>query len=206
MKKTSTGGLSRDGLIEQIWFWGSVGFILTYSMGVVRTVTGIGLPKRFLHICSCLCLIATYGACIFFKSSAINIQKLLKDGNFRCLLVACSLLGVSGMAIPMLPFLLMSSLSVTGYVVKNKGKFEKSPILQTSLNLSEQKTYITLVALKIEVLSLPLIFLQLVLGNADLFVLVSYTSMVWFEYTTNPRMRTAVQEIGSAMDAIAYSQ
>ncbi|KAH9386914.1 uncharacterized protein NEMAJ01_1810, partial [Nematocida major] len=41
---------------------------------------------------------------------------------------------------------------------------------------------------------------------ADLFVLVSYTSMVWFEYTTNPRMRTAVQEIGSAMDAIAYSQ
>lgn len=205
MKKTRVGEFTKDIFIEMVWLWGSIGFILSYAMCVIKTTTGLGLHRRFLHIVSCLCLIVTYGACIFFKSSAINIQKLLKDGNFRCLLVACSLLGVRGMIIPMLPFLLMSALSVTNYIIKNKGKYDKTSMLQASMNLAAQKDHITLLALKIEVLSLPLIFLHLILGTADLFVLVSYASMVWFEYTTNPRMKVAVREIVESTDAIAES-
>ncbi|KAI5190011.1 hypothetical protein NEMIN01_0796 [Nematocida minor] len=205
MKKTNISAYTKDFFIEVVWFWSSVGFILTYILTGVKTTTGFGINRKFLHVVSCLCLIATYASCIFFKSSAINIQKLLKDGNFRCLLVACSLLGVSGMLIPMLPFLLMSSLSVANYIIKNKGKFDKTAAMQTSLNLIAQRDQIMLVALKIEVLSLPLLFLHLILGTADLFVIVSYASMVWFEYTTNPCMKKAAHEIVGSMDKIAAS-
>lgn len=205
MKKTNLSAYTKDFFIEMVWFWSSVGFLMAYAMLALKTVIGLGFNRKFLHIISCLCLIVTYGSCIFFKSSAINIQKLLKDGNFRCLLVACSLLGVDGMLFPMLPFLLMSSLSVSNYIIKNKSKYEKTPILQTSLNMSAQKDRIMLYALKIEVLSLPLVFLYLILGTADLFVFVSYASLVWFEYTTNPSMRKAAKEILETVDRAAES-
>lgn len=195
MKKTNLNTYTKDFFIEMVWFWSSVAFILFYAMTGLKTVTGFGLNRKFLHILSCLSLTVTYGSCIFFKSSAVNIQKLLKDSNFRCLLVVCSLLGVDGMLIPMVPFLLMSSLAIASYIVKNKNRFEKAPVLQTSLSMVSYKDQITLMALKIEVISLPLIFFYLLLGSADLFVFVSYASLVWFEYSTNPCMKKAVQEI-----------
>ncbi|KAI5134382.1 hypothetical protein NEAUS04_0149 [Nematocida ausubeli] len=202
MKKGAKG---KDFLIEQIWLWSSISFITIYSMILVKVISGLGINKRVLHIGSCLSLIATYSSCIFFKSSAINIQKLLKDGNFRCLLVACSLLSVRSMVIPMMPFLLMSTLSVAGYINKNRSKFEKTSVVGAAHNLAIQKDQITLFALKIEVLSLPLIFLHLVLGSADLFLFVSYASMVWYEYTTNPRMKSAVYEIIEVIDRLVGS-
>ncbi|KAI5128632.1 hypothetical protein NEPAR04_1003 [Nematocida parisii] len=202
MKKSTVG---KDFLIEQVWLWSSAVFMCVYSMLVVKAITGLGINKRVLHIVSCLSLIVTYSSCIFFKSSAINIQKLLRDGNFRCLLVACSLLSVRSMIIPMLPFLLMTTLSVAGYVIKNKNKFEKTQIIGVAQNLICQKDRVNLLALKIEALSLPLILVHLIFGTADLFVFVSYASMVWYEYTTNPRMKSAVYEIIEVVDRLVGS-
>ncbi|KAI5184289.1 hypothetical protein NEHOM01_0034 [Nematocida homosporus] len=202
MKKSTLQSLYKEALIKRIWLWCSMGFVLVYSMLVIKTFLGIGLNKRVLHVLSCLCLLVTYGSCVFFRTNAINLQKLLKDGNFRCLLVAGSFLGMNSALIPMFPFMLMTTLSVAEQVVKERKKFAKTSLLDASLRLTSRRDEVTLFALKVEVISVPLLVLHLLTGNADMFSVVSYASMAWFEYGSNPCMQRAVRELVGSLDRI----
>ncbi|KAI5180427.1 hypothetical protein NEOKW01_0731 [Nematocida sp. AWRm80] len=197
--------ITKERLLESAWLWSSILFIAIYSVSTVKGLLGMSTGRRVLHIICCFCLMVTYGSCVFFKTSAVNIQKLLKDSNFRCLLVACSLLGMKGATIPMLPFFIMSSLSVAGYIAKNKKTWENTGILRTAVMLSRKRDELTLLAYKIEILSVPLLLVHLVFGNSDLFVVASYMSMTWHEYNTNLCMRRAVVEIITTMDTLMRS-
>ncbi|KAI5172788.1 hypothetical protein NEFER03_1820 [Nematocida sp. LUAm3] len=205
MKKSSAEGLYKEALMTKIWLGCTFGYILLYIMSAVKILLGVGAPKRLLHVLSCFCLIVVYGTCLFFRSSNINLQKLLKDGNFRCLLVACSFLSMKGALVPMLPFMIMSAISISEYVVKNRKMFLNTSLLDTSMAVASRRDEITLFALKIEILSVPLLLLHLLTGGTDLFSVVSYSSMVWFEYTTNPCMKKAVNEISAVVEGIVYS-
>ncbi|OAG29487.1 hypothetical protein NEDG_00620 [Nematocida displodere] len=205
MKKTNAQTLGRDNMLEQAWFWGNGVFIVVFSMSIIKAAMRLGFNQRFLHILSCLSLMVSYGSCVFFKTPAINIQKLLRDGNFRCFLVFCSFLTMRGSLVPMIPFLLMSCLSLSSYILKNKKLYENSLLMGASQNIASKRDQITVLALKIEVLSVPLLVLHLLTGNADLFAVVSYASMAWFEYTTNPSMKKAVTEIVAKIDKTVES-
>lgn len=71
--------------------------------------------------------------------------------------------------------------------------------------IAGRRDEITLFALKVEVLSVPLLLLHLLTGGTDLFSVVSYASMAWFEYSTNPCMKKAVKEIVMSIEHVVYS-
>ncbi|KAI5191372.1 hypothetical protein NECID01_1441 [Nematocida sp. AWRm77] len=206
MKKSTAGhSLTKNDYIQGAWLGGSLGFIFAYVLVVVKTVFGLGLGKRVLHLLCCSMLMLTYSSCVFFKTPVINIQKLLRDGNFRCLLVACSLLSMKSAVVPIFPFFLMSVLSLATYVVKHKQKFEKTNAIKAAVALSSKRDELTLLAFKIEIISVPLLVLHLLAGTADLFVVVSYTSLAWFEYNTNPCMKKAARDIIESIDSVVES-
>jgi len=207
MKKPTTTrtnalkSLNKEALIRSSWLASAFGFVFLYVGLVLKTVLGFGLNARVIHALCCVSLIVMYGACICFKTPSVNAQKLLRDGDFRSLLVACSFLGMRRALVPMLPFFFLSCLSISAYVVKNRKMFEKSPLFEHSLSLSSRRDEVTLLAFKIEIVSIPILFLFMLMGAADLFVVVSYISLVWFEYNTNPCMKKAVKEVVSLLDS-----
>lgn len=205
MKKSVLEAMYKDRMVTNAWMWCTTGFILVYTVTIIKALTGIGINLRALHVISCMLLMVTYGSCVFFRSNVINLQKLLRDGNFRCLLVACSFLSLRRAIIPMFPFFVMGMVGIAEFVVKNKKRFMNSPLLDASIGLSGRRDDMTLFALKVEALSVPLLFLHLFTGGADMFSVVSYASMAWFEYETNPCMKKAVSEIISVIDTMIAS-
>lgn len=204
-KILGVSGYTKEKIVEQIWLCGTSVFVCAYLASVLKALFAGGSPGRLLHTLCCVSLMTVYGSCVFLKTPAINIQKLLRDGNFRCLLVFCSFLGIQSALIPLLPFLFMSALSFASYIIRNKAMFKNKVVLNSSAAILKMKTEITIIALKIEVFSVLLLFVSFLFLRADLFAVVSYSSMAYFEYITNPCMRQAVSEMLQSLDGLVSS-
>lgn len=195
----------KDNVLESAWFWGNLTFIACYLLSLLKSTGVLPIKKRAMHILSCSSLIAAYGSCVYSKNRELVLERLIKDGNFRCLLVFCSLLTLHSAIIPMFPFFIMSILALSTHVLKNRKIYEGKGFFFMCKFLVSRKDEAVLFAYKLEVLCVPLLLAYLLIGSADLFSAVSYAGMVWFEYNHNPLMRKAISELRANLDSIAFS-
>lgn len=204
-KPSGAQSLSRESVLEMTWIWGTVSFLAFYLLSMLRMAGVLSVKKRAIHVLCCLSLIASYGSCVYSKTPDLNMQRLLRDGNFRCFLVFCSLLTMKTAVFPLLPFFIMSAFSLSSYVLKNRKAYERRGFFSACKGFAIYQDEGVLLAYKMEGLCIPLLLAYLLTGHTDLFVLVSYSSMVWFEYNSNPMMKKAVSELRRSADQMAKS-
>jgi Transmembrane protein 33/Nucleoporin POM33 len=195
---------ARSENLERAWIMGNISFIALYTISLLGMLGILSIRKRIVHMLSCTSLVVSYGSSVYLRNPDLNMSVLIRDSNFRCLLVFFSLFSMRSDMLLLLPFFLMSLQLLASHVSKNRKTFSAS-VVRMCEKISVHRDESILVAHKLEALNVALITVYILFGLADLFVFISYASMVWSEYTSNPLMRKGVTEMRESVDKVMAS-